>query len=149
MKKEKDTIEGFKRGGGQENPYKIRDELADLMVKCFGLFRNEKDMKSGLEEIRKLKDRFKKKRQAFAGKAFNMDLISFYEIASNLDVAEALAVSALARQETRGSHYRIDFDKRDDANWLKHTLTTYAPEGPKLSYRPVVITRFKPEERKY
>lgn len=149
LKKQKETLENSKKGGGTENPYKIRDELANLMVKCFGLFRKEEDMKPGLEGIRKLKDRFKKIRPAYSGKAYNMDLISCYEVGSNLDVAEALAVSALARQETRGSHYRTDFNKRDDVNWLKHTLTTYAPEGPKLSYRPVVITRFKPEERKY
>ena len=149
LKKHNQMIEDYGKGSGQENPYKLRDELANLMVKCFGLFRNEKDMKAGLEDIKKLRERFKKKRPSFAGKAFNMDLIGFFEVGSNLDVAEALAVSALARTETRGSHYRTDFNKRDDVSWLKHTITTCTPEGPKLSYKPVAITKFKPEERKY
>lgn len=149
LKKEQDTIENFKKQKGEENPYKIKDELTKLMVKGFGLFRNEEDMKTGLEEIRKLKERFKKIRPAFGGKVFNLDLLSFYEIKANLDVAEVLAVSAVARKETRGSHYRIDFNKRDDENWLKHTLTTYTPGGPKLSYKPVTITKFQPEVRKY
>lgn len=149
LKREQDTIEKFKKGSGEENPYKIKDELAKLMVKSFGLFRQEKDMKAGLEEIRKLKERFKKIRPVFGGKVFNLDLLSFYEIKANLDVAEVLAVSAVARKETRGSHYRTDFNKRDDENWLKHTLATYTSEGPKLSYKPVVITKFQPEVRKY
>jgi len=119
------------------------------MVKRFGLFRQEKDMKAGLEEIRKLKERFKKIRPVFGGRVFNLDLLSFYEIKANLDAAEAEAVSAIARKETRGSHYRTDFNKRDDENWLKHTLATYTPEGPKLSYKPVTITKFQPEVRKY
>jgi len=149
LKREQDTIEKFRKGGGEENPYKIKDELAKLMVKRFGLFRQEKDMKAGLEEIRKLKERFKKIRPVFGGRVFNLDLLSFYEIKANLDAAEAEAVSAIARKETRGSHYRTDFNKRDDENWLKHTLVTYTPEGPKLSYKPVTITKFQPEVRKY
>jgi len=149
LKKEKDKIENFKKLSGNENPYKIKDELAKLMEKRFGLFRDEENMNAGLEEIGKLKDRFEKIRGAFGGKVFNMDLLSFYEIKSNLDVAETVAVSALARKETRGSHYRADFSKRDDQNWLQHTLATYSPEGPQLSYKPVTITKFQPEERKY
>jgi len=64
-------------------------------------------------------------------------------------VAEIVVVSALARTESRGAHYRLDYPKRDDVNWLKHTLAYYTPEGPRLDYIPVRITRWKPEERKY
>ena len=149
LKREQDNIQNFKKLSGKENPYKIKDELAEMMVKSFGLFRKEEDMKTGLDEIMKLKERFKNIRGAFGGKVFNLDLLSFYEIKANLDVAEVLAISAIARKETRGSHYRTDFNKRDDQNWLKHTIATYSPEGPQLSYKPVTITKFQPEERKY
>ena len=66
-----------------------------------------------------------------------------------LDIAEAICMGALARRESRGSHYRIDYPARDDANWLKHTLVTFAPEGPRVDYKPVTITMYKPERREY
>jgi succinate dehydrogenase / fumarate reductase flavoprotein subunit len=70
-------------------------------------------------------------------------------LAGNLDVAEVVCLGALARTESRGSHSRTDFKTRDDANWLKHTLAHWSPEGPKLEYSPVQITKYQPEERKY
>jgi succinate dehydrogenase / fumarate reductase flavoprotein subunit len=66
-----------------------------------------------------------------------------------LDVAETVATSALKRRESRGSHTRTDFPKRDDENFLKHTLAYKTPEGPRIEYLPVAITRWQPEERKY
>jgi succinate dehydrogenase / fumarate reductase flavoprotein subunit len=60
-----------------------------------------------------------------------------------------LMAGALARKESRGGHYRRDFDKRDDQNFLKHTIVTFSPEGPQLSYRDVQITKYQPQERKY
>jgi succinate dehydrogenase / fumarate reductase flavoprotein subunit len=66
-----------------------------------------------------------------------------------LDVAETIANSALKRKESRGSHTRTDFAKRDDQNYLKHSLAFHTPEGPRIDYLPVTITRWQPEERKY
>jgi succinate dehydrogenase / fumarate reductase flavoprotein subunit len=66
-----------------------------------------------------------------------------------LDVAEAIIVAALAREETRGSHYRTDFPVRDDNNWLKHTLLTWTEKGPEITYRPVKVDKYQPQERKY
>jgi succinate dehydrogenase / fumarate reductase flavoprotein subunit len=71
------------------------------------------------------------------------------ELGCKLDLAEAITVGAIARKECRGSHYRLDYMTRDDQNWLNHTIYEYAPEGPRLSYRPVVPSIFPPEERKY
>ena len=79
------------------------------------------------------------------GLVFNTDLVHAFELQSLLDVAETIVVSALARQESRGAHYRSDFLKRDDAQWLKHTLATRTPDGPVLQYAPVAITRFQPK----
>ncbi len=66
-----------------------------------------------------------------------------------LEMAEVIVSGAIARSESRGSHYRLDYRERDDENWLKHTIARRTPQGPQLSYRDVVITRWKPEARKY
>jgi succinate dehydrogenase / fumarate reductase flavoprotein subunit len=76
------------------------------------------------------------------GRVFNTDLLQAFELQSLLDVAATIVASALARQESRGAHYRSDFPKRDDAQWLKHTVARRAPQGPVLTYEPVTITRF-------
>jgi succinate dehydrogenase / fumarate reductase flavoprotein subunit len=134
---------------GEENPYHIKNELNDLMPKHAGIFREANNMKEGLVKIRDLKTRFKKIRPIKSVRAFNMDWVWIMELAGNLDVAEVVCLGALARTESRGSHSRTDFKTRDDANWLKHTLAHWSPEGPKLEYSPVQITKYQPEERKY
>jgi succinate dehydrogenase / fumarate reductase flavoprotein subunit len=78
------------------------------------------------------------------GRVFNTDLVEAFELQSLLDVAETIVTSALARTESRGAHYRSDFPKRDDAQWLKHSLARRTPVGPALTYEPVTITRFPP-----
>ena len=79
------------------------------------------------------------------GRVFNTDLIQAFELQSLLDVAETIVVSALARQESRGAHYRSDFTKRDDVHWLKHTLARRTSGGPALLYEPVTVTHFPPK----
>ena len=79
------------------------------------------------------------------GRVFNTDLIQALELQSLLDVAETIVAGALAREESRGAHYRSDFPRRDDANWLTHTLVYRTPEGPRLARAPVTITRFPPK----
>ena len=79
------------------------------------------------------------------GHIFNTDLIEALELQSLLDIADSIVMGALARQESRGAHYRGDYPKRDDANWLRHTLAYPSPTGPILGYAPVTITRFPPQ----
>ena len=149
LKKEREMLDRMQKANGTENPYSLNAELSKLMPLKAGLFRDEKLMSSGLEEIKALKERFKKIRPVVPGSSFNFDKIWTLEIKGNLDVAEALMAGGLARKESRGGHYRTDFDKRDDKNFLKHTIVTYTPEGPKLSYSDVQITKYQPVERKY
>jgi succinate dehydrogenase/fumarate reductase flavoprotein subunit len=95
-----------------------------------------------------------KKRYADLGlsdrsRVFNTELTAALELGAMLDIAEAVALGAAARKESRGAHTRTDFPRRNDAEYLKHTLCRFAPEGPRLEYAPVTITRWQPEERKY
>ena len=78
------------------------------------------------------------------GQVFNTDLITALELGSLVELAETVVAGALAREESRGAQYRSDFPRRDDTNWLRHTLCHYQPAGPCLSYAPVTITKFKP-----
>jgi succinate dehydrogenase / fumarate reductase flavoprotein subunit len=138
-------------GGGNrnENPYKIRDELGEVMVNHFGIFRTESEMKEGQEKLTKLRERFQKVRAIDSGRAWNYDKVWMMELAGNLCLTECIALGALNRTESRGAHFRRDFNKRDDANWLKHTIYRHTPEGPQIGYKEVQLGRFEPEERKY
>lgn len=149
LKREQESLDQMQRSNGTENPYALNAELNKLMPEKAGLFRDEKMMTEGMEQIRGLKERFKKIRSVASGSKFNFDKTWALEIKGNLDVAEAVMAGALARKESRGSHFRTDFSKRDDANFLKHTIATCTPEGPELSYKDVQITKYQPVERKY
>jgi succinate dehydrogenase / fumarate reductase flavoprotein subunit len=85
----------------------------------------------------------------YKGQRFNTELLDAIELGNMLDFVEVIVVGGLARAESRGAHSRTDYPKRDDANWLKHTLAWKTEAGVRLDYKPVVITRFKPEERKF
>ncbi|KPL07830.1 fumarate reductase [candidate division BRC1 bacterium SM23_51] len=134
---------------GDENPYEIRRELRSVMDRYLGVFRTGKDLAEGLEKIRDLKKRFRNISVKDKERVYNSNLQNVLEIANLLDLAEVISVAALAREESRGAHARRDFPKRDDEQWLKHTLVRYSPEGPQLDYKPVRITKWKPVERKY
>lgn len=134
---------------GTENQYDIKRELRELMDQHAGVYRTGEEMAKGLKKIQALKERFKNISIADKGTVYNTNLINAFEIENLIDLAEALVTAGLARQESRGGHARTDFPNRDDDNWLKHTLVRYSLEGPKLSYKPVTITKWKPVERKY
>ena len=120
-----------------------------MMDKC-GIFRNEKELKECIAKIKELKERYKNISIQDKGKVFNTDLFEAIELDNLILSAEATAISALNRTESRGAHTREDFDKRDDANWMKHTFITKKDEGePDIKYKPVVVTRYQPMERKY
>jgi succinate dehydrogenase / fumarate reductase flavoprotein subunit len=81
---------------------------------------------------------------------YNTELMEAIELSHLLEFAEVIVAGALGRQESRGGHSRKDFPKRDDVNWLKHTLAWRKPEGGvAFDWRPVVITKYQPMERKY
>jgi succinate dehydrogenase / fumarate reductase flavoprotein subunit len=149
-REEEDRIfKGLMQNTGGENPYRIRRELRETMDRHAGVYRDGKSLAEGLAGISALKERFKKVAVQDTGRVYNSNLMHVLETANLLELAEALLTAALAREESRGAHSRRDFKTRDDEKFLKHTLVTKPNGKPKLDYKPVTITRWKPVERKY
>ncbi|MCL4424064.1 MAG: FAD-dependent oxidoreductase [Firmicutes bacterium] len=149
LREEKERVEELLQRDGAENPGRLHEELRNTMFYKIGVFRQEEEMREGLEKVRELKDRVKKIHIAHKGRRYNLDLARNLELEGMVEMAEVIALGAITRKESRGSHYRLDHRERDDANWLKHTLAYRTDDGPRLDYKPVTITRYQPEARRY
>ncbi|MEX2548279.1 MAG: succinate dehydrogenase flavoprotein subunit [Chloroflexota bacterium] len=132
-----------------ENAHKIRVELAEKMMDRAGVFRTQVGLAQLTLELRDLQGRFANVRVNDRGRVFNTDLLEAREVGYLLDCAEATVAAALARQESRGAHFREDFPERNDTDWLVHSLAYRAEGGPDIRYKPVTITRFEPKPRTY
>lgn len=139
----------LRKEGGKERIATIRQEMQKAMEEGAGIYRDEQKMEKTCRTLRTLRERFKDIIIEDRGSTFNTEVMNALELDFMLDVAETVANSALKRKESRGSHTRTDFPKREDENFLKHTLAYRTPDGPKIDYLPVTITRWPPEERKY
>ncbi len=139
----------LRKDGGKERIATVRQEMQKTMEEGAGIYRDEEKMQKTCKTLRTLRERFKDIIIEDRGSTFNTEVMNALELDFMLDVAEAVANSALSRRESRGSHTRTDFPKRDDEHFLKHTLAYRTPDGPKIDYLPVTITRWQPEERKY
>jgi succinate dehydrogenase / fumarate reductase flavoprotein subunit len=134
---------------GSERVPLIREVMQQVMTEKCSVFRNHDNLQQALTEIRQLTERCANLTVANKARRFNYELEEALELENMLKTAETIVFSALQRKESRGAHYRIDFPERNDAKWLKHTLVYATPEGMKLRYKPVAITRFPPQERRY
>jgi succinate dehydrogenase / fumarate reductase flavoprotein subunit len=133
-----------------ERPWRIRDELALTMHENFGVFRREDQMKRQGEIVAELRERYGRVVIEDKGNLFNNDLTQALELEFLLELADCMVVCGLARKESRGAHARpYDFPERDDENYLKHTLATWQDGRPKLEWKPVTMTKWQPQERKY
>jgi succinate dehydrogenase / fumarate reductase, flavoprotein subunit len=127
----------------------VRADLQTNMDEKAGVYRTETLLKEMEDELGTLQERYRRVWVQDSSKRYNTDLLEAVELGFLLDLAEALVVSARAREESRGGHYREDFPARDDKKWLKHTLAWKTDGGIKLDYKPVTMTRYEPMERKY
>ena len=132
-----------------ERAYPIRNDLQILMMDKCSVFRNESDMSKALSDLESIKERYKSVRIEDKRSTYNTDLTEALELECLIGLAETILKSALARQESRGAHYREDYPERDDKNWLKHTLIQKAGSGTEIFYKPVHISRFEPKARTY
>jgi succinate dehydrogenase / fumarate reductase flavoprotein subunit len=128
----------------------IQAEMAALMMDQVSVFRTEQGLQEALAGLHRLKQRYQRIHLTDRGKRFNREILDVLELGYMLDLAEAIAVGALFRKESRGAHSREDYPRRDDTHFLVHTLLRFdAAKGPRVFTKPVTITRFQPQERKY
>jgi succinate dehydrogenase / fumarate reductase, flavoprotein subunit len=142
-------IEGLLASKSEENTADIRADLQEHMMDDAGVFRTGEGLRRLQGVLTDLRDRYTRVGVRDKGKTFNMDLVETLETGYLLEVSEAIVAGALAREESRGAHFREDFPQRDDVNWLKHTLAYKTSGGIQMSSKPVVITEFQPKERTY
>jgi succinate dehydrogenase / fumarate reductase flavoprotein subunit len=143
------VMNDLKNSHGTERAALIRDALQDAMMDKASVFRDAQGLMAMREKLGELRDRYRQVKIEDHSTGYNTELLEAVELGGLLELAEVLVESALARQESRGAHFREDFPKRDDHNWLKHTLASKAGKGIEFRYKPVTLTRFEPKERKY
>ena len=139
----------FRKGRGTERIFSLRKEMNETMETSAGIYRSGKSLKETCDKIKELKDRFVNIDLEDKSLNFNTELTSALELEFMLDVAEAIAYSALKRTESRGSHQRSDFPERDDENFLKHSMAYQTNTKPHIDYKDVIITKWPPGKRVY
>ncbi|MGK4581209.1 succinate dehydrogenase flavoprotein subunit [Kitasatospora sp. HPMI-4] len=149
-----DLVDGLRESTGTESVATLRKELQESMDANASVYRTGDTLKQAVKDVRNLRERYKNVAIQDKGMRYNTDLLEAVELGNLLDLAEVLVVSALAREESRGGHYREDFPKRDDEKFMQHTMAyqEVAADGStsiRLDYKPVVQTRYQPMERKY
>jgi succinate dehydrogenase / fumarate reductase flavoprotein subunit len=147
---ERDVAEILRRENGGRRIGAIKHELGDTMNRYVAVFRDEEGLTKALEIVQRLKEEAGKAPIDDRGTVFNQDVIAHIELGYMLDVAETIVIASLERKESRGAQYRLDFPERDDERWLRHIdISLDGGEQPQVSYSPVTITRWEPEERTY
>jgi len=149
-------IDAVRNSKGTEKVAVLRKELQDTMDLNAQVYRTEESLNEALEKIAELRDRYSRISVQDKGQRFNTDLLEAIELGFLLDLAEVLAFTARERRESRGGHYREDFEERNDKKFMVHSmayLTDKKPKKPgdniKIDWKPVTITNYPPMERKY
>ena len=143
-----DAIIARKHEGGRRVS-EIKAELGKTMDEKVAVFRDEEGIQSALEIVQRLKEEAKGAYVDDRGTVFNQDVLGAIELQNMLENAEACCMAALERKESRGAQYRTDYPERNDEEWLKHIDVSLNGEGPEISYSPVTITDWQPQERTY
>jgi succinate dehydrogenase flavoprotein subunit len=138
------------RDGNGRRVAQLKEELGEAMNQYCAVFRDADGLDACLQTIRRLQEQAESVGIDDSGTVFNQDVLGVIELGYMLDCAEAMVVSGIERTESRGAHFRTDHPERNDDEWLKHINVTRTEDGtPEISYSPVTITRWQPEERKY
>ncbi|HEU0257003.1 MAG TPA: succinate dehydrogenase flavoprotein subunit [Microbacteriaceae bacterium] len=153
----RDMLEGLRENTGTERVAALRQELQEQMDKNAQVFRTDETLANVTKTIHALRERYRNVHVDDKGRRFNTDLLEAVELGFLLDLAEVVVYSARNRKESRGGHMRDDYPKRDDKNYLKHTMayltgdphSSEAGDHITLGWKPVVITNYEPKERKY
>lgn len=145
-----DRVEAWMRRESGVKVHHLLNRLKAVMSEKAGIFRTRRDLEQALEAILEIREAYQKQGY-LAGhcRRFSQEMVNMLEFEYMLDLCEVIIRGALAREETRGSHYRLDFPDRNDKEWLKHTLVTLKDGKPEITYRPVQITRYSPVARLY
>jgi len=148
-------VEGLRNSTGHERVAQIRQELQTTMDQNAGVYRNDETLAQAEKDVKELQRRYRDVAVQDKGKRFNTDLLEAVELGFLLDLAEILVLGARNRTESRGAQAREDYPTRDDVNWQKHTMAYREKDGGddgyriRLDYKPVIVTRYQPTERKY
>ncbi len=145
----REQIDRLHQGSGKERAAQIGRELRHEMFENVGIFRDAAGLQHAVDKLRELRARFREIKVDDTSRAFNQEVLLAWELGNLLDLAQITAEGAQARSESRGGHARADFPRRDDANWLKHSLAWMKDGAVCLDYKPVVITKYQPKERTY
>jgi succinate dehydrogenase / fumarate reductase flavoprotein subunit len=137
------------RDGSGRRVSELKAELGATMDKYVAVFRDEAGLGTALEIVKRLTDEAENVSIDDKGTVFNQDVLGALELQFMLDNAEAIVVSAIERKESRGAQFRTDYPERNDAEWLKHINVSADGSEPELSYSPVTMTQWEPEERTY
>jgi succinate dehydrogenase/fumarate reductase flavoprotein subunit len=144
-----DRLDSLRARQSGEDPYQLRKQLWETMDTYVHVYRDTAGLQKAQAELSELRARYAKARVADKSEIYNTNLRDTLEIGNMIELAQTVVAGAMRRRESRGSHAMVEFPRRDDAGFLKHTLT-YRTEGlPRVSYAPVAITRWQPAERKY
>lgn len=127
----------------------VQNKLRDVMWEKVGVFREEKGMQEAVKEVKELRQQATKMYVNDKSKVYNTEFFNALELRNMMDLAIVISSSALNRKESRGAHYRLDYTQRDDENWLKHTISYLRGNTVEIGYKPVKMTKWKPEPRVY
>jgi succinate dehydrogenase / fumarate reductase flavoprotein subunit len=146
---EKERIDRLLGRSGGTRAAPVRQELQATMFRDFGVFREEQQMRSGLDRLTQLREESGRVSLSSREPKFNFGLVAALELEAMTLIAEPVALGALVREESRGSHARTDFPKRDDSRFLQHTIARHVDGKTALERKPVTVTRFPVKERTY
>ena len=129
--------------------HRLLGRLKAVMSEKVGLFRTDKQLREAVEELHEIREEFRDVSIASTCLRYCQEIVNVLEFDLMLDLAEVITLGALSRQETRGSHYRVDFPQRNDKEWLKHTIVTLEGGKPRITHAPVSIGKYAPAARTY